>query len=103
MPNLKFKKPIDELEEILKSAGIPYERHELFDGYQICVPRYKRAFMASTICHRGSYGHEHGLLEFYDTGSPNEPVGFLSPAEAYELIVDYLDKNPKALGKESRQ
>ena len=103
MPNLNFKKPIDELEEILKIAGIPYERRELFDGYQICVPRFKRNFMVSTICHRGSYGHEQGLLEFYDTGSHNEPVGFLSPAEAYELIVDYLDKNPKALGKESRQ
>ena len=103
MPNLKFKKPIDELEEILKSAGIPYERRELFDGYQICVPRFKWNFMASTICHSGSYGHEHGLLEFYDTGSSNEPVGFLSPAEAYEIIADYLDKNPKALGKESRQ
>ena len=59
--------------------------------------------MASTICHRGSYGHELGLLEFYDTGGNTEPVGSLSPAEAYELIADYLDKNPKALGKESRQ
>lgn len=103
MSKSKFKKPIDELEELLKFAGIPYERRELFDGYQICVPGFKRNFMASTICNRGSYGHEQGLLEFYDTGSNNEPIGFLSPAEAYELIADYLDKNPKALGKESRQ
>lgn len=26
MSNLNFKKPIDELEELLKLAGIPYER-----------------------------------------------------------------------------
>ena len=96
MPNLKFKKPIDELEELLKITGVPYERRELFDGYQM-------NFMASTICHRGSYGHEQGLLEFYDTGSNSEPIGSLSPAEAYELIADYVDKNPRIVGKGSRQ
>lgn len=105
MPNLNFKKPIDELEEILKSAGIPYERRELFDGYQICVPRFKKRKFMSVVCHSGSYGHEQGLLEFWDTDSIHDPLGDLSPSDAYAhilLFADYyLDKNPRIVGKES--
>lgn len=99
--NPKFKKPIDELEEFLRYANIPYERRELYDGYQICVPRFDMRFMASTVCHRGSYGHEQGRLEFYDIGSGREPVGGLSPIEAYELIADYLDRNPRSVERGS--
>ena len=107
MSNLNFKKPIDEFEEILKSAGIPYERYEVSDGYEIYVPRFGRKFM-SVVCHSDSfYGCKDGLLEFWDTDSIHDSLEGLSPSDAYAhilLFADYyLDKNPKALGKESRQ
>lgn len=48
---------IDKLEKGLQEKNIPYDRHRLFDGWQIECDGW------DAICHRGSYGGTDGLLE----------------------------------------
>ena len=51
---------MNKLANGLTERGIEYERHEFFDGEQICCNFW------DVICHSGSYGHEEGLLEIMD-------------------------------------
>lgn len=54
--NIDFSE-IDKLEKGLQEKHIPYDRHRLFDGWQIKCDSW------DAICHRGSYGGTDGLLE----------------------------------------
>lgn len=69
---------LNKLEQLLKAAGIPYQREDkdrfppeevdqlkyphYFDFHQICYPA-KRKCKSDVICHYGSYGWTEGLLE----------------------------------------
>ena len=58
---------IMKLHEMLTEAGIPHTLRPLYDGLQIRV--YKDEDMTREIddcvCHSGSRGYPHGLLETY--------------------------------------
>lgn len=73
---------LDKLEEYLKEHHIPYDRIdklEIFEEtpsgkyvtqceqHQIIVPPQDKERQWDAICHRGSYGHESGLLEVMGT------------------------------------
>lgn len=58
---------MDKLAKGLDEKGIEYTRKPLYDGEQILVEGHWDA-----ICHRGSYGHEDGLLEIMGDIVQNE-------------------------------
>ena len=91
---------LNKLEQYLLANEIKYERidqetkyddHgyiEKLERHQIFVPDHEHP-MWDAICHRGSYGHEEGLLEVMGTivGLPGEMVeGWLSAADVIERI-----------------
>lgn len=59
---------LDKLEEYLRQNGIGYIRIEeegRYGRHQIVVYGKDGEMRWDAICHRGSYGHEEGLLEIY--------------------------------------
>lgn len=66
---------MDKLAKGLEERGIPYIKKPCFDGQQIICDSW------DAICHRGSYGHERGLLEIMGSIVQNDKdtvEGFLS-------------------------
>jgi hypothetical protein len=62
MVNEFYTKECLRLESMLLTAGIPYEARDIYDGRQVIYPSI-REWKSDVVCHGGSYGHEHGLLE----------------------------------------
>lgn len=83
---------IQQLHKELDDRGIPHNFHELFDGYQICVPKdhRKNNFEGDAIQHFGSYGAEEDLIEVYGFGL-TDPVGYLTAEEATEYFVSWWE------------
>ena len=75
---------MDRLEEKIKEKhpDWPYTRRELNGGQQICFLSEDGDVRLSAVIHRSSYGHERGLIEFWDRVS--DPV--IVDAE-YALIL----------------
>ena len=66
---------MDKLAKGLDERNIPYIRRTCFDGEQIVCDSW------DAICHRGSYGHEKGLLEIMGSIVQNDDddvEGYLS-------------------------
>lgn len=65
---------IDRLEAMMKERhpDWPYTRRELNGGQQICFLSKNGKMRVSAVIHGFSYGHERGLLEFWDKKS--DPV-----------------------------
>lgn len=84
---------IQQLHKELDDRGIPHDFHELFDGYQICVPKdhRKNDFAGDAIQHFGSYGAEEDLIEVYGFGL-KDPDGYLTAAEALEYFEKWWAK-----------
>lgn len=75
---------MDRLEEMIKEKhpDWDYTRRELNGGQQICFLSEDGDIRLSAVLHRFSYGHERGLIEFWD--HENDPV--IVDAE-YALIL----------------
>ena len=84
---------IKELDKKLNELGIPHEMHEMFDGYQICVPAIHKPniFDGDAIQPFGSYGAKQDKLEVYGFNLTN-PDGFLTVNEALKYFVDWWEK-----------
>lgn len=66
---------MDKLANGLDEKNIPYVRKTCFDGEQIVCDSW------DAICHRGSYGHEQGLLEIMGSivrNDEDDVEGYLS-------------------------
>ena len=89
----KYRYEITKLAQELAFRGIPFVLRELYDGYQILVEYGKLDFDA--ICHRGSYGHDDGLLEIMGTivdVDYDEVEGYLSAKEIIERVDKVLKR-----------
>lgn len=60
--NQAFAKEPLRLASLLLARNIPHEVRECWDGMQVCYPSRENQ-VSDAVCHSGSYGHEHGLLE----------------------------------------
>ena len=65
---------MDRLEKIIKNKhpDWDYTRRGLNGGQQICFLSEDGGIRLSAVIHRSSYGHERGLIEFWDRES--DPV-----------------------------
>lgn len=82
---------IKKLAQGLLDREIMFEIRELFDSYQIivgCIGCW------DAICHRGSWGHEKGLLEVYglsmedNDDDDEDPIGYLTAEDILRRIDD---------------
>lgn len=65
----------------LKKAGIEFEWHHLYDGYQWTFPQSKYP-EGDAIIHSGSYCNKYGKFETMGIGPEDDCV----PRNAHELI-----------------
>lgn len=84
-----------KLINLLVKAKIPFEIVELCDTPQVFYPSTKNPIL-DVICHRGSYGHEKGLLEIMGclvTNEDDDVEGWLTAKEVFKRIQsDFLTK-----------
>lgn len=92
MKNTVDTTEIFRLEQMLKDADIPFEKQELFGGYQIgypvlpLLPPYDEC-KCSVIQHHGSYGHNNNLLEVMESTENGKLVeGWLTAEEIFNRI-----------------
>ncbi len=89
-------KELDKLEKYLKDHDIPYDRVDRYnpiDQHQIVSPNFVNCKW-STICHKGSYGYEDGLLEIMGSISRKKDVeGWLTAEDVIERIEEAEDDN----------
>lgn len=87
---------IKKLDRLLTGLGIRHEMHELFDGYQICVPEdhQQNSFEGDAIQHRGSYGAEQDLIEVYGFNLDG-PDGYLTAEAALVYFQKWHLKEKK--------
>lgn len=98
--NGKRYQAIQRLHKELDDRGIPHDFHELFDGYQICVPKdhRKNNCEGDAIQNFGSYGAEEDLIEVYGF-SLEDPDGYLTVDEALEYFEKWWAKEKKEAQK----
>ena len=92
--NFKYYQPIMRLADLCEREGIPFVVRPAFDGLQLVCPELE-TWDFDVICHRGSYGHEQGLLEVMGAicNSVDDDVeGYLSVEEVFERIKKYYKK-----------
>lgn len=71
------------LGRMLQERKIEYERHDLYDGYQITVQLPEPTKEISVIEHQCSYGSIMNLLEIWVDGSIQ---GYLSATQTLKII-----------------
>lgn len=86
---------IKKLDSLLKEENI---RHELVeksyamgDHFELCIPSvnaWQRHTGMSVSINSITYGHAHGLVEFWD--GKGDPVGYLNAEEALKLIKERM-------------
>lgn len=96
-PDINFEE-FDKLERLLVDAEIPYEKQRNFSGKQIAYPRFGDDLVCSVILHRGSYGHEEGLLEIMGLLTDEEyerdsVAGCLTADDVFNRIKNHWDGN----------
>lgn len=69
------------LNRLLKKAGINFEWHQIYDGYQWTFPNSTYP-TGDAIIHSGSYCHKQGMFETMGIGPEDDCV----PRTAKELI-----------------
>lgn len=107
---------LDQLEQLLIDANIPYERFNNFNGQQICyygpngrqINRNENTLwqgngvgaICSVILSMGSYGHENGLLEISGLMTDEEydetgdtVLGHLDAQNVFERIQHHYNQN----------
>ena len=99
---LRLRTELDRLENYLLDHRITYERIDeeeiidekgrviRMDRHQICVPEEGENCRWDAICHRGSYGWNHGLIEIYGEIVREEDgdsvVGWLTAADVIKRM-----------------
>ena len=91
-------KEMSKLYLMLCEAEIPCEVCHVYDGLQINYPSIENR-VCDVICHSGSYGHEHGLLEIMglvDRKNAGDDVeGWLTAEDIFKRIRKHYEKNKK--------
>lgn len=65
----------------LNARNIPFAARALYGGMQIICDTW------DAICHKGSFGHEQGLIEVMGLCDEEEDVvGYLTAAEVLEMV-----------------
>lgn len=86
-----------KLAALLTDSNLPFEVVNFEIGGestpQIIAPN-KEDFHIDAVCHRGSYGHERGLLEVmahddYASITDYDVCGYLTAEEAFELFNNW--------------
>lgn len=89
---------INLLKTMLENAGIPFEMSTHFEGYQIIYPNCSNP-VCDVILHKGSYGHEQGLLEIMglvdEEKVGDEVEGFLTAKECFNRIEKHYNNITK--------
>lgn len=87
-------KEIHRLANMLDDAGIDYEMHEYWDGWQICVPadHPRGQFDGDAIQHRGSYGSEQDLIEVWGF-ELEDPEGWLTAEDAFKYFKEWSEND----------
>jgi hypothetical protein len=75
------------LNRLLKKAGISFEWHHLYDGYQWTFPNSAYP-NGDAIIHFGSYGHNRGNFETMGIG-PEDDCVERTAKELIELLVKH--------------
>ena len=92
--NIKYYQPIIRLANLCEKEHIPFVVRQAFDGLQLVCPSLEK-WELDVICHRGSYGHEHGLLEVMGAicnAYDDDVEGYLTVEEVFERIKEYYKK-----------
>lgn len=85
MNNVRYFKTICEITGFCEFANVPYELHELYDGYKVTFPW----FDGDVICHGFSCGGRDSLLETMGFKKDDGDVrGNLLPIEVCEDIME---------------
>lgn len=85
MNSMKYFRAICKITGFCELANVPYELHELYDGYKVTFPW----FGGDIICHSYSYGGSDGLFETAGFEKDEEDVrGNLSAVEVCENIME---------------
>ena len=100
--------PIDtseiyRLATMLKQNNIPFDIESVFGGIHIAYPEFStqdKACICSVILHKGSYGHEVGLLEIMGLLTKQERrfdqvVGFLTAQQVFTRIKNHWNSTKK--------
>ena len=91
----------NKLEQMLKKAGILYERVDdvqgtadfVFEFHQLRHPEeYGDKWLWDVICNTGSYGSEEGLLELWGKDIM-DPEGYLNAEECLDEIKMILSED----------
>lgn len=70
----------------LHERGIKFKTYSFYDGLQIRCDDW------DAICHRGSYGHEKGLIEVMGLPQCNDDViGYLTAKEVLTMVDESAD------------
>lgn len=95
-PNINFAE-MDNLEQLLVEADIPYEKSRVFGGKQLQYPCKGSDRVCSVILHRGSYGRSEGLLEIMGLLTDEElecddVVGYLTADDVFSRIKKHWEE-----------
>lgn len=82
-PDPSFRE-ILRLHELLEKEQIEHEFLRLYDGWQVLILRGDHVI--SAIEHFGSCGHEDDRIEIAGYRVPNDPVGWMTAEDCFELI-----------------
>lgn len=103
---------LDKLQKYLEANKYSFIRHDneenVLNGYIISPGLHQIVVyldaecteenrLWDVICHRGSYGYEKGLLEYYDGKS--EPTGWLTAEDVIRLISNKEINQDKKEGR----
>lgn len=81
---MRYATEIDKLASGLVKMGVPFKFRTLWDGFQILTDDW------DAVCHSGSYGHEHDLLEIYGSivhVDTDEVEGWLTANEVLARLI----------------
>ena len=90
---IKYFDEFHKLAKLLMLDGIPFTYNKLYDGFQLHYVVDGKE-ICDVICHKWSYGGEHGLLEMMGLTPPelgDDVRGNLTANEAYWIISDHWE------------
>ena len=89
----KYLSEFSKLVNMMMLEGIPFRFNTMWDGYQLHYEVGGRE-ICDVICHSGSYGSDHDLLEMMGL-TPEDyddtVRGYLTANEAFGIILEHWD------------
>lgn len=84
---------IEKLATLLSIYGIPFDKVECYDGWQIIYPN-ENEWICDAIIHSDSYGHEDGLFEIMGlTENGDEVEGWLSAKDVLDRMRKHYENS----------